>query len=390
MPLYPASRLPNVGTTIFTVMSRLAAEHGAINLSQGFPDFSPEPLLLERVTHHMAAGANQYPPMAGVAALREAIAEKVARLYLASYDAESEVTVTAGATQAIFTAIAACVRPGDEVIVFAPVYDSYVPGIELNGGHAVYAHLRFPEFRPDWDEVRALITPRTRMIIINSPHNPSASVWSADDMAMLETLVRDTKIVVVSDEVYEHVVFDQDEGAKGQRRHESVTRYPGLRERSFVVSSFGKTYHVTGWKVAYCLAPRALMTEFRKAHQFIVFTVHHPSQLALADFMRAQPEFADNLASFYQAKRDFFRQQLAGSRFELLPCAGTYFQLATYAAISDEPDTHFVQRLTREHGVAAIPVSAFNPDGDDQRVIRFCFAKNEATLAAAGEKLRAL
>ena len=390
MPLYPASRLPNVGTTIFTVMSRLAAEHGAINLSQGFPDFSPEPLLLERVAHHMAAGANQYPPMAGVAALREAIAEKVARLYLAGYDAESEVTVTAGATQAIFTAIAACVRPGDEVIVFAPVYDSYVPGIELNGGHAVYAHLRFPEFRPDWDEVRALITPRTRMIIINSPHNPSASVWSAEDMAMLETLVRDTKIVVVSDEVYEHVVFDQDGGTKGGRRHESVTRYPGLRERSFVVSSFGKTYHVTGWKVAYCLAPRALTTEFRKAHQFIVFTVHHPAQLALADFMRARPEFADNLASFYQAKRDFFRQQLAGSRFELLPCAGTYFQLATYAAISDEPDTHFVQRLTREHGVAAIPVSAFNPDGDDQRVIRFCFAKNEATLAAAGEKLRAL
>jgi methionine aminotransferase len=383
------SRLPNVGTTIFTVMSRLAAEHGAINLSQGFPDFSPAPFLLDRVTHHMAAGANQYPPMAGVPALREAVAEKVRRLYLANYDPESEITVTAGATQAIYTAIAACVRPGDEVIVFAPVYDSYVPGIELNGGHAVYAHLRFPEFRPDWDEVRALITPRTRMIIINSPHNPSGSVWSAQDMAMLETLVRDTQIVVVSDEVYEHVVFDQ-EGAGGTRRHESVTRYPGLRERSFVVSSFGKTYHVTGWKVAYCLAPRELMTEFRKAHQFIVFTVHHPAQLALADFMRAHPEFADNLADFYQSKRDFFRRQMEGSRFELLPCAGTYFQLATYAAISDEPDMRFVQRLTREHGVAAIPVSVFNPDGDDQRVIRFCFAKNEATLAAAAERLRAL
>ncbi|OHC64438.1 MAG: aminotransferase [Rhodocyclales bacterium GWA2_65_19] len=390
MTLYLPSRLPNVGTTIFTVMSRLAADHGAINLSQGFPDFSPSPRLLERVAQHMAAGANQYPPMAGVSSLREAIAEKVARLYLASYDPESEVTVTAGATQAIYTAIAACVRPGDEVIVFAPVYDSYVPGIELNGGHAVFAHLRFPEFKPDWDEVRALITPRTRMVIINSPHNPSASVWSAEDMAMLETLVRDTKIVVVSDEVYEHVVFDQSGGGSGMPRHESVTRYPGLRERSFVVSSFGKTYHVTGWKVAYCLAPRALMGEFRKAHQFIVFTVHHPSQLALADFMREQPEFADNLASFYQAKRDFFRAQLAESRFVLLPCAGTYFQLATYAAISDEPDTGFVQRLTREHGVAAIPVSVFNPDGDDQRVIRFCFAKNEATLAAAGERLRAL
>ncbi|MBI5108482.1 MAG: pyridoxal phosphate-dependent aminotransferase [Rhodocyclales bacterium] len=384
MAFFPASRLPNVGTTIFTVMSRLAAEHGAINLSQGFPDFSPSPLLLERVSHHMAAGANQYPPMAGVVPLRDAIAEKVQRLYLAAYDPESEITVTAGATQAIYTAIACCVRPGDEVIVFAPVYDSYVPGIELNGGHAVYAHLRFPEFKPDWEEVRALITPRTRMIIINSPHNPSGAVWSAEDMAMLETLVRDSKIVVVSDEVYEHVVFDQESGC----RHESVTRYPGLRERSFVISSFGKTYHVTGWKIAYCLAPRALTNEFRKAHQFIVFTVHHPSQLALADFMRAKPEFADNLAAFYQIKRDFFRQQLEGSKFALLPCAGTYFQLATYAAISDEPDTRFVQRLTKEFGVAAIPVSVFNPDRTDQRVIRFCFAKTESTLAAAGERLR--
>jgi methionine aminotransferase len=343
MSFYLPSRLPNVGTTIFSVMSRLAAEHGAINLSQGFPDFSPSPALLERVTHHMAAGANQYPPMAGVVALREAIAEKVARLYLATYDPESEVTVTAGATQAIYTAIAASVRPGDEVIVFAPVYDSYVPGIELNGGRAVFARLRFPEFKPDWDEVRALITPRTRMIIINSPHNPSGSVWSAEDMAMLETLVRDTKIVVVSDEVYEHVVFDQEGGGKGAARHQSVTRYPGLRERSFVVSSFGKTYHVTGWKVAYCLAPRALMNEFRKAHQFIVFTVHHPTQLALADFMRERPDFADKLAGFYQIKRDFFRGQLEGSRFVLLPCAGTYFQLATYAAISERARYEFRQ-----------------------------------------------
>lgn len=390
MTLQIPSRLPNVGTTIFTVMSRLAAEHGAINLSQGFPDFSPEPRLLERVTHHMAAGANQYPPMAGVPALRAAIAEKITRLYHADYDAESEVTVTAGATQAIYTAIAACVRPGDEVIVFAPVYDSYVPSISLNGGKAVFAHLRFPEFKPDWDEVGALITARTRMIIINSPHNPSGSVWSAGDMAMLEQLLRDTQIVVVSDEVYEHVVFDQQPGSDSLIRHESVTRYPGLRERSFVVSSFGKTYHVTGWKVAYCLAPRDLMSEFRKAHQFIVFTVNHPAQLALADFMREQPEFADQLASFYQAKRDFFRGQLEGSRFTLLPCAGTYFQLATYAAISDEADTDFVRRLTIKHGVAAIPVSVFNPAGEDRRVIRFCFAKNETTLAAAGQRLRAL
>jgi methionine aminotransferase len=377
------SKLPAVGTTIFTVMSRLAAEHGAINLSQGFPDFSPPARLLERVTHHMAAGANQYPPMAGVLPLRAAIAEKVGHLYGASVDVESEVTVTAGATQAIFTAISACVRPGDEVIVFAPVYDSYGPGIELNGGVVKYAQLRFPDYRPDWAEVRSLITPRTRMIIINSPHNPSAAVWTAADMLALEQAVAATDIVIVSDEVYEHVVFD---GA----RHESVLRYPRLAERSFVVSSFGKTYHVTGWKIAYCVAPRELMAEFRKAHQFIVFTVHHPSQLALADFMREAPEFADELAAFYQGKRDFFRQQLDGSRFTLLPSAGTYFQLVQYDAISAEADTDFVRRLTTQHGVAAIPVSVFSPHATPERVIRFCFAKSEATLAAAGERLRAI
>ena len=386
-PSFP-SRLPHVGTTIFTVMSRLAAEHGAINLSQGFPDFSPPPYLLERVGHHMATGANQYPPMAGVPELREAIGEKVARLYQASYDVENEITVTAGATQAIYTAITACVRPGDEVIVFAPVYDSYVPGIELNGGRAVFAGLRFPDYRPDWDEVRGLITPRTRMIIINSPHNPSGAVWSADDMATLEAILRGTDIVLVSDEVYEHMVFDDDgDTGTGIRRHESVCRYPGLRERSFVVSSFGKTYHVTGWKVAYCIAPRELMAEFRKAHQFIVFTVHHPSQRALADFMREHPEFADGLAAFYQGKRDFFRRRMEGSRFTLLPCAGTYFQLASYDAISKSPDTEFVRQLTLEHGVAAIPVSVFSPASDGRHVVRFCFAKNEATLAAAAERL---
>ena len=381
------SRLPHVGTTIFTVMSRLAAEHGAINLSQGFPDFSPPPLLLERVAHHMAAGANQYAPMAGVVPLREAIAEKVSRLYAATYDLETEITVTAGATQAIHAAISACVRPGDEVIVFAPVYDSYVPGIELNGGIPVFAHLNFPDYRPDWDEVQSLISPRTRMIIINSPHNPTGAIWSAADMAMLDSLLCNTNIVVVSDEVYEHIVFGADDGAS---RHESVAHYPGLRERSFVISSFGKTYHVTGWKVAYCVAPAELMTEFRKAHQFIVFAVHHPAQLALADFMRAHPEFADGLASFYREKRDYFRQQLEGSRFALLPSAGTYFQLATYSAISDEPDRSFVEQLTTQHGVAAIPVSAFYPDATDHQVIRFCFAKGEQTLMAAAERLRAL
>lgn len=375
------SKLPDVGTTIFTVMSRLAVEHGAINLSQGFPDFSSPPRLLERVGHYMGAGYNQYAPMAGALPLREAIAEKVEALYAARYDVEAEITVTAGATQAIFTAIAACVRPGDEVIVFAPVYDSYVPSIVLNGGKAVYATLRFPDYRPDWDEVRALITPRTRMIVINTPHNPSGAVWTGADLAALEALVRDTDIIVVADEVYEHVVFDG-------LTHQSVACYPGLRERSFVVSSFGKTYHITGWKVAYCYAPKALMAEFRKAHQFVVFVVNHPAQLALADFMREQPGFAPGLAAFYQGKRDFFRRQLAGSRFELLPCGGTYFQLARYAAVGDDPDTAFAQRLTREHGVAVIPVSVFYPQGDDHRVVRFCFAKSEETLAAAGELLR--
>jgi methionine aminotransferase len=382
MPLpLPPSKLPAVGTTIFTVMSRLAAEHGAINLSQGFPDFSPPPRLLELVGKHMAAGANQYAPMAGAPSLREAVAQKAEALYGASYDVEAEVTVTAGATQAIFTAVAAFVRPGDEVVVFAPVYDSYVPAIELNGGRAVFATLRHPDYRPDWDEVAALITPRTRMMIINSPHNPSGAVWEAADLERLERLTRDSGIVVVADEVYEHMVYD---GA----RHESVMRYPGLRSRSIAVSSFGKTYHITGWKIAYCLAPRGLMAELRKAHQYVVFAVNHPLQLALADFMREQPSFALDLAAFYQAKRDFFRRQLEGSRFVALPCRGTYFQLARYDAISDLPDTEFVRRLTVEHGVAAIPVSVFSPAGEDRRIVRFCFAKGEETLAAAGERLR--
>lgn len=382
LPLALPSKLPRVGTTIFTVMTRLAGECGAVNLSQGFPDFSAPQRLFDLVAQHIAAGRNQYAPMAGAAPLREAIAGKVGALYAADYDVEAEITVTAGATQAIFTALSACVRPGDEVIVFAPVYDSYVPGIELNGGTAVVASLRFPDYRPDWDEVRALITSRTRMIVINSPHNPSGAVWSAEDLDSLAALTRNTDIVVVSDEVYEHVVF-----ADSGRRHHSVAAHPQLRERSFVVSSFGKTYHITGWKIAYCLAPAQLMAEFRKAHQFVVFAVNHPMQLALADFMRERPGFAGELAAFYQGKRDFFRAALAASRFELLPCAGTYFQLVRYTAISDEPDTEFVQRLAREYGVAAIPVSVFYPRSEDRRVIRFCFAKNEETLAAAAERL---
>lgn len=375
------SKLPQVGTTIFTAMTQLANEHGAINLSQGFPDFSPPAALLERVAFHMQHGANQYAPMIGVAPLREAIVAKAQRLYGAVYDANTEVTVTAGATQALTTAIAACVRPGEEVIVFAPVYDSYGPAIELNGGKVVTAHLHFPDYRPDWDEVQALIGPRTRMIILNTPHNPTGTLWSAEDMQRLAALVRNTDIILLSDEVYEHMVFD---GA----RHESIARYPELLERAFVVSSFGKTYHITGWKIAYCLAPKALMAEFRKAHQFVVFCVHHSSQLALADFMTSDPGFSDELASFYQAKRDFFLKQLEGSRFTPLPCAGSYFQLARYEGISDLPDTDFVRWLVTEHGVAAIPISVFTPDGEDRKVIRFCFAKQETTLAAAGERLR--
>lgn len=383
MPHFPApivSRLPAVGTTIFTIMSRLAQECGAINLSQGFPDFSAEDVLFERVAHWMRAGHNQYAPMAGVPALRAAIAAKVEALYGAAYDPEHEVTVTAGATQALFTAVAALVHPGDEVIVFEPVYDSYVPAIELQGGVVRRARLAAPEYRPDWQAVRALVTPRTRMIMINTPHNPTGTVWTAADLAELAAITRGTGIVVVADEVYEHIVFD------GQL-HQSVARVPELADRSVIVSSFGKTYHVTGWKVGYVLAPRELMAEFRKVHQFNVFTVNTPVQLALADYMGDASRHL-GLAAFYQGKRDFFRAGLAATRFELLPCAGTYFQTVRYAAISDQADTAFVDWLTREVGVAAIPLSAFFGDGRDERVIRFCFAKREDTLAAAFERLQ--
>jgi len=380
LPFPLVSRLPEVGTTIFTTMSRLAQECGAINLSQGFPDFSAEDVLFERVAHWMRSGHNQYAPMAGVPALRAAIAAKVKALYGADYDPEHEITVTAGATQALFTAVAALVHPGDEVIVFEPVYDSYVPAIELQGGVVRRARLSAPDYRPDWAAVKALVSPRTRMIMINTPHNPSGSVWSGADLQALVDLTRGTDIVVVADEVYEHIVFD---GA----RHESAARYPALAERSVIVSSFGKTYHVTGWKVGYVLAPGALMTEFRKVHQFNVFTVNTPVQLALADYMDVPARHLD-LAAFYQAKRDRFREGLAGTGFELLPCAGTYFQTARYGAISDASDVEFVDWLTRKVGVAAIPLSAFFGDGRDEKVIRFCFAKRDETLAAAFERLQ--
>ena len=379
-PIAIDSKLPWVGTTIFTVMSKLAADCGAINLSQGFPDFQAEPALFEATLAAMQAGRNQYPPMIGMPELRRAIADKIESLYATRYDEDQEITVTAGATQAIFTAIAAFVRASDEVIVFEPVYDSYVPAIETVGGKAVFAQLEFPDYKPDWNQVRALITPRTRMIIINSPHNPTGSLLAADDLDALAELTRDTDIVVLSDEVYEHIVYD---GA----RHLSVAAHPELAARSLIVSSFGKTYHITGWKIGYIYGAQALTSEFRKVHQFNVFTVNTPCQIGIADYMGDARRHL-GLASFYEEKRDYFRAQMQGSRFELLPCRGTYFQVARYDAISDLPENEFAKWLTREVGVAVIPVSAFYHDGRDDRVVRFCFAKKEATLSAAGEKLR--
>jgi methionine aminotransferase len=374
------SRFPRMGTTIFTVMSRLAAECGAVNLSQGFPDFQAEPALFDAVHRHMLAGRNQYAPMAGMPELRQAIVDKVAALYGVRYDVESEVTVTAGATQAIFTAIAAFVRPGDEVIVFEPVYDSYVPAIETVGGKAVYAQLTFPGYVPDWEQVAGLISPKTRMIIVNSPHNPTGSLLSTVDRKKLAKLISGTNIVVLSDEVYEHILFDGEQ-------HASLCSDPELAARSIVVSSFGKTYHITGWKIGYVVGPAALMAEFRKLHQFNVFTVHTPSQLALAEYMQDADRHL-RLAAFYQEKRDFFRRLLAATPFELLPCRGTYFQLVRYDRISDLPDREFAEWMTREVGVAVIPVSVFYANGRDDRVVRFCFAKQESTLKAAAERLR--
>jgi methionine transaminase len=380
-PIRIDSRYPAIRTTIFTVMSRLAAECGAVNLSQGFPDFQAEPALFEAMHRHMLAGRNQYAPMAGMPALRQAIVDKVAALYGPRYDVEEEVTVTAGATQAIFTAIATFVRPGDEVIVFEPVYDSYVPAIETVGGTAIFAQLQYPDYAPDWAQVRSLVTAKTRMIIINSPHNPTGSLLSIADLDELAAILRDTDIVVLSDEVYEHILFD------GQS-HASLCGHAELAGRSLVVSSFGKTYHITGWKIGYVVGPSALMVEFRKLHQFNVFTVHTPSQLALADYMQDASRHL-GLAAFYQEKRDFFRSLLAATPFKLLPCRGTYFQLASYAAISDLPDRRFAEWMTREVGVAVIPVSAFYADGRDDRVVRFCFAKQEETLQAAASRLSA-
>lgn len=374
-----SSKLPNVGTTIFSVMSKLAQESSAINLSQGFPDFPIDEKLSELTHAAMKAGHNQYAPMPGLPALREAIAAKVERLYGFSYDPDTEVTVTAGATQALFTALGAIVRTGDEVVIIDPAYDCYAPSVELFGGLPVHVRLG-NDMRFDAEALRSAITPRTRVLMINTPHNPAGTVLSDADMHRLADLLRGTDILLLSDEVYEHLVYDG-------RKHATVINHPELRDRAFVIFSFGKVFHATGWKMGYALAPKDLMTEFRKVHQFNVFSVNTPAQHALASYLR-EPAHYEELPAFYQAKRDRFAAGMEGGRFKLLPCAGSYFITADYSAISDEDDRTFAQRVTREHGVASIPLSPFYKDPPEhQHLLRFCFAKEEATLDAAIKKL---
>ena len=382
--MQPETKLPRVGTTIFTVMSQLAARHGAVNLGQGFPDFPVPERLVEALDRAMRAGANQYAMMTGTPALRQAIAGKTADCYGWTPDVDREITVTSGASEAIFNAIHAVVRAGDEVIVLDPCYDCYEPAIDLAGARAVHVPLDPATFAPDWQRVRDAITPKTRMLMINSPHNPSGAMLGAADLAAIESLLHDTGIWLLSDEVYEHIVFD---GA----RHESVLRHPALRERAFVVSSFGKTYHCTGWKVGYCIAPPALSDEFRKVHQYNTFCTFHPAQQAFAEMIEAEPEHYRTLGAFYQAKRDAFRAQLLQTRLKPLPVPGGYFQLVDYSDASDLGDLEFSRWLTEAHGVTGIPLSPFYespPAG--QRLLRLCFAKNEATLGAAIERLKAL
>ena len=383
LPEVPPSKLPRVGTTIFSVMSQLAAEHGALNLSQGFPDFDGPQALLDRVTHHLNQGRNQYAPMTGVPALRQAIAASVAASYGRQVDPDTEVTVTSGATEALFCAIQALVRTGDEVIVFDPAYDSYEPAVELAGGRCVRLPLAGPEFRPDWQQVRDHINPRTRLLIVNTPHNPTGSIWSADDLQELEQLVVAHGLWVLSDEVYEHIVFDG-------KVHQSMHRSAALAERSLVVSSFGKTYHVTGWKLGYCVAPAALSAEFRKVHQYVTFASITPVQWALADFMAECPQHAEQLAAFYQAKRDRFCAGLEGASFQFQPAAGTYFQLLDFSALSRAVDSDFAHALIQSPGVAAVPVSGFYREPPTAHWLRFCFAKDDATLDRATALLRAI
>jgi methionine aminotransferase len=374
------SKLPDIGISIFAVMTRLANEHGAINLSQGFPDFDCDPALVDAVGRAMRAGHNQYAPMPGVLALREAIAAKVERCYGARFDPASEIQVTAGATAGLYAALTAFVQTGDEVLLFEPCYDSYVPVIRLSGGTPVFASLRYPDYTVNWDEVKRALTPRTRLILINTPHNPTGVVWTADDMRRLATLVDGSDIVLLADEVYEHIIFDG-------RRHESLLRYPELRQRACVISSFGKTFHTTGWKVGYCVAPQPILAEVQRVHQFMTFTVHGPSQIAFAEFVARDPEAA-GLPGFYQEKRDRFLSLIQGSRFKPLRCEGTYFQLLDYSAIARDSDREMAMRMITEHGVASIPCSAFLYKDGGGPVLRFCFAKKDETLSAAADRLR--
>jgi methionine aminotransferase len=375
-----SSKLPDVGISIFAVMTRLANEHGAINLSQGFPDFDCEPALVDAVAAAMRAGHNQYAPMPGVLALREAIAAKVRICYGAPYDPQTEIQIVSGATAGLYATLTAFVQPGDEVILFEPCYDSYVPVIRLSGGTPVFVSLRYPDYSVDWDEVKRAITPRTKVILINTPHNPTGRMWTADDMTHLAALVDGTDILLIGDEVYEHIIFDG-------RRHESLLRYPTLRQRACVISSFGKTFHTTGWKVGYCVAPQPILAEVQRVHQFMTFTVHTPSQFAFAEFVARDPS-ALALAPFYQQKRDLFLQLIDGSRFKPLACEGTYFQLLDYSSISGDSDKEMAMRLIAEHGVASIPCSAFLYEDRGGPVLRFCFAKKEETLRGAAERLR--
>jgi len=374
------NKLPGKGTNIFTVMSKMAQDHGAINLAQGFPDFDGPAALLEAVARHISLGHNQYAPLAGVPLLREQIAAKVLDLYGHEIDPDREVVVTPGATEAIFCAITAVVNPGDEVIVFDPAYDTYEPGVTLNGGITRHIGLHYPDFAIDWQQVRNAINDRTRLIILNTPNNPTGTLWSQDDIQNLREAITGRDILLISDEVYEHIYFDGEQ-------HLSLLRYPDLAARSFVISSFGKTYHTTGWRVGYCIAPPALMEEFLRIHQFINFSTHTPMQYAIADFLSGCPQHHRDLGRFYQQKRDLFLNLMAPSRFRLIPSRGTYFQLAGYSAISTEPDTEFSARITREHKVASIPVSVFYEKAPEQQVIRFCFAKHDDTLREAAKIL---
>jgi len=382
MPQYTGtihSKLPTVGTTIFSVMSALATQHNAINLSQGFPNFECSPELVSLVDQYMKKGLNQYSPMQGIMPLREIIATKMQDLYGVVYNPEKEINITAGGTEAIYAAITAIVNEGDEVIIIEPAYDCYVPAIELNGGIAIYVKLKAPNYTVDWNEVKKLVNQRTRMIMINTPHNPTGAVMSAKDMKELEKITSGTDIIVLSDEVYEHIIFDG-------HKHQSVCLYPKLAERSFVVFSFGKTYHTTGWKMGYVLAPERMMAEFRKVHQFLVFCVNTPLQYALTDYMKNKDAYLQ-LGSFYQEKRDYFIKLLKGSRFKYTPASGSYFQMLDYSGITQEKDTEYAIRLTKEIGVASVPTSVFYHEPVDNKLLRFCFAKTNETLEKAAEKL---